>query len=130
MKKLVFITLALFSLYGSHAMAEPLPAPQTRGVWISENYLTGGPNAIETMIRNLSAANVNVIYVEVYTHGETIYPSTVMENAGGILQNPTFAGTDPLKTVIDIAHQYGIQVFAWFASPFLLSVATLLPSTS
>ena len=124
MKKLAFLPLLLFAVYGGHTMAETLPAPQTRGVWISENYLTGGPSAIETMIRNLSAANVNVIYVEVYTHGETIYPSTVMENAGGVLQNPTFAGTDPLKTIIDIAHRYGIQVFAWFASPFLLSVAS------
>ena len=121
MKRSFLITFLLIAVYGRLAMADALPAPQTRGVWISENYLTGGPGAIETMIRNLSAANVNVIYVEVYTHGETIYPSNVMENAGGVLQNPTFTGTDPLKTVIDIAHQYGIQVFAWFASPFLLS---------
>ena len=123
MKKLIVLISILITGYCNFAAAETLPTPQTRGVWISENYLTGGLGAIETMIRNLSAANVNVIYVEVYTHGKTIYPSTVMENAGGVLQNPTFAGTDPLKTVIDIAHRYGIQVFAWFASPFLLSVA-------
>ncbi len=124
MKKFTFLTALLITFCGTLAEAGYLPPAQTRGVWISQNYLTGGHTAIETMIRNLSAANINVIYVEVYTHGMTIYPSAVMQNAGGILQNPTFQGTDPLKTVIEIAHKYGIQVFAWFASPLLLSQAS------
>ena len=72
MKKLIVLIIILITGYCNFAAAETLPTPQTRGVWISENYLTGGPGAIETMIRNLSAANVNVIYVEVYTQGETI----------------------------------------------------------
>ncbi len=121
MKALRYIVIFLAAFPLKLALAGYLPNPQTRGVWISQSYLTGGVTGIETMIRNLSNANINVIYVEVYTHGETIFPSAVMQNAGGIIQNPTFAGTDPLKTVIDVAHKYGIQVFAWFASPFLLS---------
>ena len=121
MKKAYLTGLLLVTVLGAFALANNFPNPETRGVWISEDYLTGGSSAIESMIRTLSAENVNVIYVEVYSHGSTIYPSAVMSNAGGILQNKSFSGTDPLKTVIEIAHRYGIEVFAWFASPFLLS---------
>ncbi|MCL5266674.1 MAG: family 10 glycosylhydrolase [Bacteroidetes bacterium] len=121
MKKACLVVALLATVLVGFVAAKDLPNPETQGVWISENYLTGGPTAIESMIETLSAENVNVIYVEVYSHGSTIYPSTVMSNAGGILQNQAFSGTDPLKTVIQIAHRYGIEVFAWFASPFLLS---------
>ncbi len=113
--------LFLVSLLGSSALAGNFPEPETRGVWISEQSLTGGASAIQSVIRNVSAANLNVIYVEVYAYGSTIYPSAVISNAGGVLQNPAFAGTDPLKTIIQVAHSYGIEVFAWFASPFLIS---------
>ncbi len=121
MKRIYLVWLLLVPILCETALATDLPNPETQGVWISENYLTGGPAAIESIIKTLSAENVNVVYVEVYSHGSTIYPSTVMSEAGGPLQNKTFSGTDPLKTVIQIAHRYGIEVFAWFASPFLIS---------
>ena len=121
MKNVYLVGALLATAFVGIAAAKNFPDPQTQGVWISENYLTGGPGAIESMMQTLSAENVNVIYVEVYSHGSTIYPSTVISDAGGPLQNPAFAGTDPLKTVIQIAHSYGIEVFGWFASPFLLS---------
>ncbi len=111
----------LLLLVRGPALGNDLPNPETRGVWISEDYLTGGPSAINSMMRTISDENFNVVYVEVYSHGSTIYPSAVMSNAGGVVQNHTFAGTDPLSTIIQIAHNYGIEVFAWFASPFLLS---------
>lgn len=131
MKKLYLTGLLLVTIFGGFAFAENFLNPATRGVWISENNLTGGPSAIESMMQTLSGENVNVIYVEVYSHGSTIYPSQVISNAGGPLQTQAFAGTDPLKTVIETAHRYGIEVFAWFASPFLISQpsdSTQIPS--
>ena len=113
----VFLSVTLLSISGS---AMDLPNPQTRGVWISGNYLQGGASAIETLMRNLSAANFNTIYVDVWYQGSTIYPSQVVQDAGGPLQNPFFVGTDPLKTTIQIAHEYGIEVFAWFEYGFMV----------
>jgi uncharacterized lipoprotein YddW (UPF0748 family) len=112
-----FLSVAMLSVTVS---AMNLPNPQTRGVWISGSYLQGGPSAIETLMRNLSAANFNTIYVDVWYQGSTIYPSQVVQDAGGPVQNPVFAGTDPLKTTIQIAHQYGIEVFAWFEYGFMV----------
>ncbi len=121
MKKACLIGIFIVATFGKNALAKNFPAPETRGVWISEEYLTGGPSAIESVIRNVSAANFNVIYVEAYAYGSTIYPSNVISNAGGVLQNQSFVGSDPMKTIIQVAHSYGIEVVAWFASPFLIS---------
>lgn len=106
----------VFLLIGSFVFtsAQSLTDPETRGVWVTGDYLKGGPEAIELMVRRLSDANFNLIFVDVWYRGYTIYPSSVVSSAGGPLQNPDFAGTDPLRTTIDIAHKYGIQVFAWF----------------
>jgi uncharacterized lipoprotein YddW (UPF0748 family) len=87
-------------------------------VWITGNYLQNGSNAIETMIKGLSEANFNAIFIDVWYEGSTIYPSSVVKNAGGPEQNPVFVGKDPLRTTIDIAHKYGIEVFAWFEYGF------------
>ena len=117
--KLVYLTVLLLLVAPvEHVEAHDFPDPETRGVWITENFLTGGHSEIELMMNTLSKENVNVIYVEAYAHGFTIYPSAVMESTCGVLQNPKFIGTDPLKTVIRVAHKYGIEVFAWFAGPF------------
>lgn len=96
------------------AAAVNLPDPETRGVWVTGNYLAGGPTAIENLVKSVAAAHLNVIYIDVWYQGSTIYPSKVVPAAGGPVQNPSFAGTDPLKTLISIAHQHGIEVFAWF----------------
>ncbi len=120
MKKMFWTTLLYAALFTASASAMNFPNPETRGVWISGNYLQGGPAAIETLMRKLSAANFNTIYIDVWYQGYTIYPSKVVQDAGGALQNPVFAGTDPLKTTIEIAHKYGIQVFAWFEYGFMV----------
>ncbi len=95
-------------------MAGNLPDPETRGVWVTGNYLEGGPTAIENLVESVAAAHMNVIYIDVWYQGSTIYPSSVVPAAGGPSQNPSFAGTDPLQTLITDAHQHGIEVFAWF----------------
>lgn len=94
--------------------AVQLPAPETRGVWVTGNYISGGLPAIEQLVENVAAAHLNVIYIDVWYEGSTIYPSSVVPAAGGPVQNPSFVGKDPLKTLITVAHQHGIEVFAWF----------------
>ncbi len=124
MKKLRLAAFMLVALLSASACAMNFPNPQTRGVWISGNYLQGGPSAIETLMRNLSEANFNTVYIDVWYQGSTIYPSQVVQAAGGPSQNPVFVGTDPLKTTIQIAHEYGIEVFAWFEYGLMVGTST------
>ncbi len=122
--KFLKLLLLFLIFYSFSTWAQNLSNPETRGVWISGNYLSGGTNAIESMIRNLSNANFNVIYVDVWYQGSTIYPSNVVANAGGPIQNPSFVNTDPLKTTIEIAHKYGMEVIAWFEYGFMVGHST------
>ncbi len=118
--KILKILVLIFILSIFKAFAQNYSDPETRGVWVAGSYLKGGADAIEGVMKKLSAANFNVIYVDVWYQGSTIYPSSVVENAGGPRQNPVFVGTDPLKTTIEIAHKYGIDVIAWFEYAFMV----------
>lgn len=117
--QVVSVTVLLFVIFllvacSSQLMAANLPDPEARGVWVTGNYLQGGTTAIENLVESVSAAHLNIIYIDVWYQGSTIYPSSVVSGAGGPLQNPNFTGTDPLRTLIDIAHKHGVEVFAWF----------------
>jgi uncharacterized lipoprotein YddW (UPF0748 family) len=116
--KIFRIVILLFIVSFVSLNAQNLSNPETRGVWITGNYLQGGSDAIESMIKGLSDANFNTIFIDVWYSGSTIYPSSVVSSAGGPKQNSVFIGKDPLRTTIDIAHKYGIEVFAWFEYGF------------
>ncbi|NOX87742.1 MAG: family 10 glycosylhydrolase [Calditrichaeota bacterium] len=88
--------------------------PQARGVWLSREVLESGPEQIEKACYRLSKANFNRIFVGVYYLGGTIYPSDVVEQAGGPRQLSRFWGRDPLAETIEIAHRWNLEVVAWF----------------
>lgn len=123
MKQISLVIILSFILF-INTKAQNFTDPETRGVWITANYLKGGASAIESMVRDLSAANFNVLYVNTWYRGGTLYPSDVVPKAGGPAQIDEFAGTDPLRTTIDIAHKYGMQVIAWFEYGFSVGVNT------
>ncbi len=112
--KNILSALFLLIVFAPAVKAVNLPAPETRGVWVTGNFLEGGPPAIENLVDSVAAAHLNVIYIDVWYQGSTIYPSSVVPAAGGPAQNPAFVGTDPLKTLITDAHEQGIEVVAWF----------------
>lgn len=129
MKKQLLRVFLLLIVFAGMCSAESFVDPETRGVWIPVGFAPYDSASVETMMRNLSAANFNVIYLDVWDgHGVdagTVYPSAVVADAGGPRQYPEFVGTDPLRTYIDIAHKYGIQVIAWFElMPFDISVSS------
>lgn len=110
----LLVIIFLFVACSSQLTAANLPDPEARGVWVTSNYLQYGTTGIENLVETVSAVHLNIIYICVWHHGSTIYPSNVVSGAGGLLQNPNFTGTDPLRTLIDIAHKHGVEVFAWF----------------
>ena len=124
------VSLCLFlsvSLFRAEASAQILANPETRGVWIPAGYSPEDSAGIDTLMRNLSSAHFNVVYLGVWDghnrEAGTIYPSNVVKEAGGPLQYPAFVGHDPLRTYIDLAHKYGLEVIAWFElMPFDVSV--------
>jgi len=117
--------VSCFVLITASLFAQNLSAPETRGVWVTSNYVQGGNSAIETLMKNLRSANMNTVYLCTWAGGATIYPSKVVPQAGGPAQKTEFVGTDPLKATIDIAHKYGIRVIAWFEYGFAVGVSSI-----
>lgn len=84
-------------------------APEARGIWIHENHFSD----LDATFLGLSEAGINIAYLRTWYQGRTVYPSDVVENAGGVRQHSAFVGRDPIKEAIDIAEQYGISVAVW-----------------
>lgn len=100
--------------YADQAMAAVIPFNpyELKGVWIRPTY--HNTDEITAALDRLSDAGINNIFIETYYHGQTIFPSKVMEQYGFVKQNPEYSGFDPLKIWITEAHKRGIRVHIWF----------------
>lgn len=65
------------------------------------------------LLERMHNAGLNMAYIRVWYMGATIYPSDVVQRAGGLRQHPTFNGRDPLAEFIRLAQRFDIQVAAW-----------------
>jgi len=110
----VFPTLWIFGVLMVLTGFGKAQLPQGRGVWLSRDVIRNGRAHIEEAVYRLKQANFNRIFVNVQHLGGTIYPSKVVESAGGPRQLPGYEGRDPLQEVIEIAHFWGLEVVAWF----------------
>jgi len=100
------ILAVIFILSVTCAMAA---VKEFRGVWLRP---AGDDTAVIKALDDLKQANINVIFVETFYTGYTIYPSNVFE------QRPEFVGGDRLKLIITEAHKRNIEVHAWFHTLF------------
>jgi uncharacterized lipoprotein YddW (UPF0748 family) len=89
--------------------ASSQPKPEARGVWVHENHF----NDLESTFSRLADAGINIAYLRTWYQGRTVYPSDVVESAGGARQHTAFVGRDPIQEAIDVAERYGISVAAW-----------------
>jgi uncharacterized lipoprotein YddW (UPF0748 family) len=78
-----------------------------RAVWLNVGSLPAEPAGVEALVRSLAEANFNMIFPQVFYHGQTIYPSRVGK------QNPKFNGSDPLQVLIEAAKSHGMEVHPW-----------------
>ncbi len=83
--------------------------PEARGIWIHENHY----NDLDATFRALAEAGINIAYLRTWYAGGTVYPSAVVEQAGGMRQHSAFVGRDPIQEAIDVGEKYGIAVGAW-----------------
>ncbi len=88
--------------------------PETRAVWLSRDVILNGTEQMYDTFRKLAEANFNCVLVNVFYFGGTIYPSDVVEAAGGQRQLPEYRGRDPLAEAIEIGHNFDLEVVAWF----------------
>ncbi|WP_158282275.1 glycoside hydrolase family 10 protein [Salipaludibacillus keqinensis] len=82
-----------------------------RGVWHRPTE-----NNKEEVIRTLDKladANFNILFLETFFHGYTIYPGDHVE------QNPNFEGWDPLEVFIEEGKKRGIEVHSWVHTFFV-----------
>ncbi|GAB5554419.1 MAG: family 10 glycosylhydrolase [Saprospiraceae bacterium] len=94
--------------------------PITRGVWLTNvdsEVLNSSENikaAVDLCIKN----GINSIFTVTWNRGYTLYPSPLMEETFGRKIDPKFEGRDPLRELINYAHQKNIKVYAWFEFGF------------
>ncbi|TFH00352.1 MAG: hypothetical protein E4H13_07685, partial [Calditrichales bacterium] len=101
---------SVFYIAGETSRAEP----ETRAVWLSRDVVQSGSSRIYDTFRQLSSAGFNRVLVNVHYFGGTIYPSDVVETAGGSRQLPEYLGRDPLQECIDIGKEFDLEVVTWF----------------
>lgn len=101
----VLLFVLVLPLIESHAQTPP----EARGVWVHEHHYSD----LDGTFRRLSEAGINIAYLRTWYQGRTVYPSDVVEAAGGQRQHTAFVGRDPIQEAIDVAEQYGISVAVW-----------------
>lgn len=103
----------------AYALTKPSREKEGRGVW----YRLTEKNArqLRKTVARLKRNGFNLIFPETIYWGYSIYPPPTAGSAkdaaspeGSLFQqNPAFRGWDPLRTLIDAAHENGIQVHVW-----------------
>lgn len=81
---------------------------EMRGVWVQDRSVTTAEN-IDKVLERVRAGGFNAVFVNVFSDGETLYPSSLTRQAVKVEQ-----GFDPLSYLVTEAHRYNIKVHAWF----------------
>ncbi|MGE5353739.1 MAG: glycoside hydrolase family 10 protein [Acidobacteriota bacterium] len=98
----------------------PAPAqalyPAVKGAWLTNvdsDALRSKANIAEA-VALCDSLGINTLFVVVWNKAMTLYPSSVMKEMFGEEIDPSLAGRDPLKELIEEAHKKNISVIAWF----------------
>lgn len=95
-----------------------------RGVWLTnvDSKALYSRENIQKAVEYCHELGINTIFAVTWNKGMTTYPSQVMKDFTGVAIDPELdpgnTGRDPLKELIEAAHQYDIKVFAWFEFGF------------
>ena len=107
---------------------EKMPIPEKnrdpiRGIWLTniDSEALFSKEGIEAAVMRCKQVGINSIFTVVWNRSYTLYPSSIMEDRFGTSIDPAFSGRDPLKELIEIAHDQGIKVHAWFEFGFSCS---------
>lgn len=90
---------------------------ETRGIWIRPTETTR--ETIALTLDQMAEAGYNLVYLETFYQGYTIFPSETAEQYGIPAQRPQFEGIDPLQIWIEEAHARNIELHPWVENFFV-----------
>lgn len=115
--------LALSVLFATPVMAQmpdrsPVSAAQgllsdhdeLRGMWVVCDSLNS-PASVHQVVITAKKYHLNTIFVQVRSRGDAWYASPYEPRAEGLHEQPR--SFDPLKQIVEEAHQQGLQIHAW-----------------
>lgn len=86
-----------------------------RGLW--HRPVEKSPAEVEQTLDRLARTGINTIFLETFFHGYTIFPSQTYRQYGLTeIQNPKFAGWDPLAVWLAACHKRGLKLHIWYQS--------------
>jgi uncharacterized lipoprotein YddW (UPF0748 family) len=77
---------------------------EARGVWLRP---PADPSKIPALLDTLTTAGFNMVFVETFYHGFTLYPGSIVP------PRPEYGDTDVLGIFVKEGHKRGLQVHAW-----------------
>jgi uncharacterized lipoprotein YddW (UPF0748 family) len=112
------LLIALLMISPVVALAK-VPTP-CRGVWVASvgSGSLRTPEGVREVVATAKRSGINTLFVVTWNRGVTLYPSLLMKREFGVEIDPRLAGRDPLKELIDAAHEQGLAVVAWFEFGF------------
>lgn len=102
-----------------------------KAVWISyldytnlkDKSLNEFRSEFQNMCNKVSLDGMNTVIVQVRAFADSIYPSAYYPWSQYITSNNNGVGYDPLKNMVEIAHNSGLKFEAWF-NPYRVSTST------
>lgn len=104
---------------------------QIHGMWMTHlsAALMYYMSQLDEVMATLAQHHINTLYPCVWNRGQTLYPSDVVEKAGGVRQDPLTKlplspWHDPLEGLIKQAHRQQVRILPWF------EYGLMIPATS
>ncbi len=110
---LIYAQCALDTALQYFHKSQPSRKSELRAVWY--RLTEKSPQELQATVERLASAGFNCIFPETIYWGYAIYPDAHPT----LKQNPAFRGWDPLKELIRIAHEKGIEVHPWVEVYFI-----------
>ncbi len=121
MNKFILIILFNLAFTSIYAEGDSSAVSAVRGVWLTnvDSKVLNSERNIKEAVDLCEESGINTIFVVVWNKGMTTYPSKIMKDFTGIgIDTALTGGRDPLKELIETAHQKNIKVIAWFEFGF------------
>ena len=139
----IFILVATLNFTLSAFAAETTPKREIRAAWVSTvagnwpsvkgtstSIIATQKSEALAILDNLKEHNFNVVYLQVRSHCDVIYPSQYEPWSALITgSRGTATSWNPLQYWVDAAHERGLELYAW-VNPFRYSTTSTSFSTT
>ncbi len=112
MRRRILHVLSLFFLIGhaGFALAQPALDPEVRAIWVTR-WEYHSPQDIQTIMKNIAAANFNTVLFQVRGNATAFYESDIEPWASELGGDDP--GWDPLTVALKEAHARDLKLHVW-----------------